>query len=89
MIQEIGRFSAKWGSVLIIGLSVLFMIITFILQLQGVEEYEYYESRFHEAVSVPLAYNYCISVFFILCAFKKEWLWPVKRKIKRYFTGRK
>jgi len=84
MIQLIGEFMKKWGSKLSVMFGLLFIGITFVFQLKGIDSYQYYDQRRYNAViEVPIVVNYFVGLILIVCGFRREWLQELKRKMKR------
>jgi hypothetical protein len=84
MIQGIGCFIRKWGSILGVLLGCMLIIASIILQLMKVEYYEYYDLRHNQSViRVPVFINYFLGVLLILINLKREWITRFREKLKK------
>ncbi|RFM31532.1 hypothetical protein [Chitinophaga silvisoli] len=82
MIQALGDFLRKWGNVLGISIGVIFILITILMDLRGISQYEYFDFKRNSKVEMPLVVNYFTGSFIILMGIKKQWISDLAGKIR-------
>jgi len=82
MLQKLNIIREKYANGFCRIVAIVLVIMTFLLQIRGLESFSYYSGNRNKIISYPLVSNYLVAGILLLVNFKRLWVFWFLLRIK-------